>query len=478
MGTYDVESAKIKRQRMIADALRESGNEALPASIHTGGRFDAPVSPWQYASKALQQVLGAVNERQADKAEAKLSQQDKAQLAEVMQAQAAAQPDDAPTGDLDPVPVLPGPTKAERQQKALAAAMRGQQFGGSAAPFSDEIVKQQLFPSEYTIGADDTRMRGGAPIAYGLPRTVNQPADDRALVPFEASTIPDATQEELSAGRALRARNAFKPGMVPYEKPNAPTAGTLPLTPAQDKQAKQLGHAIYMYEKAPLSLTRNNPLNSAAMEYAIQEGEQAGEPYREYEYPARSAALNEYNRGVRGRTVTAFNTMLEHLATLREAGAKLKNGESLDWNKIGNWVTNRTGQKGLAGFETLRHNISGEIVKAVTGTAGAESDRMHALADSLSSASPENFEDILSDVEKLGVGQLRSQQQHFTATTGLGDARFRARLSPRAQTLYDASSASSDTPPAADAPVIKEIGGKKYRKTGPNPTDWEEMTGG
>lgn len=226
MATYDTEAGRIKRARMIADALRESGNTPLPPSIRTGGRFDAPVSGWEYANKALQTVLGAYQARQADKSEKKLDEQDKAQLAEIMTAATAANRPDDPDGLDEVVPLEKPTTQADRQRALQAAVMRGQQFGGSSEAISNEFVKRDLFPQEYTLGADDIRMRGNKPIAVGMPRTVAPAAEDRKLETFVASTVPDATPKELELGRAFRARDQFKPGMVPYEKAHASGSGS------------------------------------------------------------------------------------------------------------------------------------------------------------------------------------------------------------------------------------------------------------
>ena len=82
MNQFDREARLLERRRQLAEALRASGNEALPTSIQTGGRLNAPVSGWQYANKALQQILGGLDERQINKAEKELTErQEKAQAA-------------------------------------------------------------------------------------------------------------------------------------------------------------------------------------------------------------------------------------------------------------------------------------------------------------------------------------------------------------------------------------------------------------
>lgn len=246
MGTYDVEAAKIKRQRMIADALRASGNESLPAFIQTGGRMNAPVSKWEYANKALQTVLGALQAREADKSETKLNEQDKAQLAELMQAKTEADQPDAPMGDTDPVPVLPEYNKQQRQQKLQAAVLRGQQFGGASEPFANEITKQKMFPAEYTLGADDTRMRGDQPMAYGLPRTVRESPDDRALINISDPKNPK--------GYRTIKRADFKDGDQLWEKPAAASGGGAGGAASENMSDEAVDNAALDVIRAPESM--------------------------------------------------------------------------------------------------------------------------------------------------------------------------------------------------------------------------------
>jgi hypothetical protein len=225
MATYNSEQAKIARARAIADALRASGNEPIAPSIRTGGRFDAPVSGWAHANRALSTLLGAYEGRQADKRAEKLDQEDKraAEAPETNQElDPSIQSEEGPTR----APQAVVPTAAERKAKLQAATMRGMQFGGSAAPYAQEITQRELFPAvktDYTLGYGDKRIDANtnAVLATGEERPTSAPAEDRALLPFVATTVADATPEELKAGRALRPRAEFKKGMVPWVKPNA-----------------------------------------------------------------------------------------------------------------------------------------------------------------------------------------------------------------------------------------------------------------
>jgi hypothetical protein len=208
VATYQSEAARIARQRALAEALRASGNEALPASIRTSGRFDAPVSGWQHANKALQQLLGGYTNYKADKAQKDLDTQDKQVLADLLNAKRAAQAPDV-NGELDPaiqsdagptpVPAASKPlSKAEREAKLQAALMRGMEFGGSSTPYAQEMTERELFPAvqqPYTLNnADGSEMRysgDNIPIAAGLSNDVpKETAEDRMLIDIEDPAAP------------------------------------------------------------------------------------------------------------------------------------------------------------------------------------------------------------------------------------------------------------------------------------------------
>lgn len=257
---YDREARLLERRRQLAEALRASGNEALPASLQTGGRFDAPVSGWQYANKALQQILGGLSERQVNKAEKELTtRQEKAQ-ADWMGGLAEAQkPSElqpiAPTGEL----MLPGGEKpmdaltradldpsgapgrepvglqeqiarrlkgealrgevqqqvdAGDRQKLLAHYMKGGELGGVPQAIGMAGLQRELLPpvaEPFTLGYGDTRYSGtGKEIARGADKPldpVNTATDDikeyeRAVTQGYKGSLQDWILEQRRASAA------------------------------------------------------------------------------------------------------------------------------------------------------------------------------------------------------------------------------------------------------------------------------------
>lgn len=199
---YDARRRKIERDRQLAAAIRASGNEPLPPSRQTGGRFDAPVSGWEHANKAVQQLLAGWQDRQSNKAEQQLeAEQAKAQAEWIRGLTEAQTPDEVQpivsTGSLigDPtqeqmtnrlsaVNTFDEATKASEavdRNKLLAHYMKGGDVGGIPAALGAAGLERELLPpvsEPFTLGADDTRFSSrGKVIARGTPKVDNVRTD-------------------------------------------------------------------------------------------------------------------------------------------------------------------------------------------------------------------------------------------------------------------------------------------------------------
>lgn len=403
MATYDTESAKIKRQRMIADALRASGNEALPASIQTGGRFDAAVSPWQYASKALQTVLGAVNARQADQAEAKLSAQDKAQLAELLQAKAGADRPDDPDGLDEVVPLEKPTTQKERKAQLQAAAIRGQQFGGSAAPYAEEITKRELFPAPYNLSADETRFENNVPVAVGLPKTVPEHEGDRQLINIE----------DGKGGYKTIKRADWK-GEKLYEKPAAANVV------ANQLSGNALDFAAETYRqtgKLPTGLGRSPQASlkiiQRAAELAAANGDTAqAAVLRQHQQKAAQAALSQLTK--QQTMVGAFEkTAMNSLKIAQDLSGKVSRAGVPVFDR---WV--QAGRKKLAGdpdvasFHAANETFISEYAKIMSGSMGntvvSDSARQHAREILEPAMTKEQYDGVVGTLKQEMDGRIAS----------------------------------------------------------------------
>jgi len=148
-------------------------------------------------------------------------------------------------------------------------------------------------------------------------------------------------------------------------------------------------------------------------------------------------------------TVMAFSTAVAHLDLIRDLAKALNNPTDIRtinelWNRVGtelNW-------HGTRDFDAARQLVANEIVKAVSGSAGALADRQEAK-DQLSRASTAEALGSAIDVyQQLMASQLESIKIMYTANGGEAAIPFNNFLQPRARQVLQQAEASSLQPTA------------------------------
>lgn len=219
---YDARRRKIERERLIAAALRASGNEALPASRETSGRFDAPVAWQEHASKALDQILGGLTDRQANKSEQKLeAEQSAAQKAWIDQLDEAQTPDEvqpiAPEHALIEPPTMDETLRAKLSQ--LEPRAPSNSLPGLSAPAAtgsmDDTLKAKMAemqaaeqqpaqPDPAEVFQRQTARQLSAADTYNRAADASMSADRKRLLGhaikgFDVGGVPNAIGEQILA---------------------------------------------------------------------------------------------------------------------------------------------------------------------------------------------------------------------------------------------------------------------------------------
>lgn len=453
MSIYDTQEATIKRQRMIAAALRESGNIAPEDVTRSAGGYVIPVSPWQAFGKILNSGVGALGDMQATKEEDKLSAQKRTDAADWLRGmnQAGTYQDPLqpvqPTG-MPQVPAAPTPQDtagltnwmqnrdtnqqagvaqaqsdaAARKPMMIAQYLKGLDLGGVPAALSQQGLERTMTPKIYDpvkLGEGDILAdpNTGATLATGQPKTYKDPVADRALV--------DIVDPKSPNGYKTIRRDEWEAQGRPqtYHKPEQNNTGVL--TDQQETQAQQIAKGVYAYRIPMPALSTRNPIPGRVNELVLEMANRDGEDYRAFEYNARNKALGSFSGGPQGNTVKSFNAFIDHLDTLESAYNQLGNGDIQVVNYWKNYFKTQMGSGAPTTPEALQHAVKSEMVKAVSGGPGAESDRMHAMGENVNNAaSPEQIHTALHGVRQLAGGQLRASRQYFTGTTHLSEGRF------------------------------------------------------
>lgn len=136
---------------------------------------------------------------------------------------------------------------------------------------------------------------------------------------------------------------------------------------------------------------------------------------------AKAAAVQAFTSGKLGNTVRSFNVLQSHLDTFGNMADALDNGNVQVLNKLGNAWAAQTGKAAPTNFEAIKHIVGDEIVKAVTGSAGALGDREAAAKTIASVNSPAQLKGVIESYRELANGQLQGLRQQYQTSTGRND---------------------------------------------------------
>jgi len=279
----------------------------------------------------------------------------------------------------------------------------------SAAPTTISQINKTMTPGEI---ATDARAR--QQIAISQQRLEAELNATGTLTP---AAIDTAAQIYIQTGQLPplgigKSAGAIKSAILNratelYGNPNAVT----PTTPNANPNA---------------SATAPAPFDSAAMATQIVNNKQ--------DNASKTKAIKDYSTGMQGRQVTAFNTAIDHLATMDKLSDALKNNDVKAFNYLGNIVAKQTGQPAPTNFDAAKQIVTAEIIKAVVASGGGVRERLEAENNFAAANSPAQLKGVINTYKQLLGGQLNSLGLQYENTTGRTD--FDKKLTSDAKTEY------------------------------------------
>lgn len=254
---------------------------------------------------------------------------------------------------------------------------------------------------------------------YELEETISKAQEDELKGGTVDIINPETGRTEKMLSREYqRLRSQGKPPMLASEARFKTTS---------DETLDAAAEGIASYSQAPPG--RNN----RQREEIMRRVRQINPNYRESDYGDRSLAYRNWTQpnGFGAKQLAAFNTVAQHLDTLDALGKALENGDIPAANAIVNRVRTAFGDPRVTNFDTAKLAVSGELVKAVTGVAGALKDREEAAARLLASAAPAQMSGAIETWKDLIAGRLETSLYQFKTGTGRTDQDFLAILPPR-----------------------------------------------
>ena len=150
---------------------------------------------------------------------------------------------------------------------------------------------------------------------------------------------------------------------------------------------------------------------------------------------SKTKAAKDFSTGTQGRQVTAFNTAIDHLATMEKLSDALKNNDVKAFNYLGNLVAKQTGQPAPTNFDAAKQIVTAEVIKAVVASGGGVKERQEAEANFSGANSPAQLKGVINTYKQLLGGQLNSLGLQYETTTGRTD--FSKKLTSDAKTEYE-----------------------------------------
>ena len=212
-----------------------------------------------------------------------------------------------------------------------------------------------------------------------------------------------------------------------------------------DQSTEDAAQAIAKYSQSPPGLRDKNRNKILARAREINP------EYNEATYKERDAAFRQYSspNGAGGKQIIAFNTVADHLNSIEELSKALRNNDIQSINKISNYLETQFGVPDVTNFNAAKQFVSGEVVKAITGTAGALKDREEAQRVLDAAQTPEQLQGAIDTTRKLIAGRTKALQREYEQGTGRTD--FEHWLTPSLRTEKESSTVKTETTPVTNS---------------------------
>lgn len=209
------------------------------------------------------------------------------------------------------------------------------------------------------------------------------------------------------------------------------------------------GSVMVGFGRSPAMLAElDNAITEVMREHNMTPVEMAR---RKVEFHAYAQGINAFTAGGKLEpAVRSLGVAVDHLDLLQQAANALAKNDTNTLNAIQNTFNREFRSSGPVTFDAIRGTVAAEIEKAVSGSAGAVSDREDLKNNLSNSRSPQQIRDVIGAYQGLMAGQLRGLQGSYQRVEELGGQRhedFGAKfnMSPRARDVLDHAAAVNTT---------------------------------
>lgn len=340
-----------------------------------------------------------------------------------------------------------------------------------ASQFAPQLITQaiaQNTPKIENVGGHLVKYAPSATGPQDVQTLYDAPVKSNPNAPFNADGTPNIAYQKYEHQKAveqanLGAQNNPNALLVPIlrkmQSGQTLTPGEQSVLQAQkptmvqpdEQSVATVANAIANYQQPMLSgFVQKTPWGQAVMAKVYAQNPQ----YDATHYATKQKSRNDFATGKNGNTVRSLNVAISHLDTLGQLATALGNGNLPLVNTIGQHYAQQTGSPAPTNFDSAKQIVGDEIVKAIIGTGGSQSDRKEAAVNISRASSPQQLAGVIQTYQHLLSGQLGGLKRQYQQTTGLND--FENYLAPETRTKLEGNS------PVNAPQQTKTIGGQTY----------------
>ena len=184
--------------------------------------------------------------------------------------------------------------------------------------------------------------------------------------------------------------------------------------PLTDESQEKLATAVANYSIDPRSLSVKDRASILERAIAINPN------FDQKDYGNQGIAERNWKQpnGAGAKQIASFTTVAQHLDTLQELADAQTKSDIPRVNSMINYFKTNLGYPEVTNFDTAKQAVAAEVVKAITGTAGALRDRQEAETVLAAAASPEQVKGAIETLKKLIGGRIETSRALYTAGTG------------------------------------------------------------
>jgi len=325
------------------------------------------------------------------------------------------------------------------QQTAAAVQQADAQFNQVAMPIVNQITSAQ-FP----LGATTQRAPMAAPPAVGqmtkaqLQRAQKEAEQREKEIDIEAK-YPAVKKSDLQVAMnpdtgklgfwnsTLRRFETDDKG-----RPIEAKAAMRRNEPLSEKTLERKAFSIANYSEKPPALRDANRDVVMDRVYEINPN------FNEGDFGNRQIAERNWTNpnGTGAKNLAATATVANHLFTLRTLADAVDAGDTPAINRVVQYVQRNLGYPEVTNFDAAKQAVSAEIVKAITGTAGALADRKEAESILDPAKSPAQIKGAINTIEDLIGGRLEVMMETYRTGTGRSKESFIEKLPQNVKTTF------------------------------------------